>query len=196
MKPKALKNYVILHRLNEQSDTSIFADPTLVETRWCEVADVGPGLANLNEELVPVNMAPNDIVYFMNKGIHDVDLNLYGVESKFSVASELDGLCKLVDSDPDLPVIQPLGDWVEVERISHNTLLKIPDKATVSNIGIVRSVGPGLKSMLGGNIPIQIKVGDKVVFNPFNTVLVNFYHLGKDSKTILVSEGNIMAVLN
>ncbi|MEY4747163.1 MAG: hypothetical protein RLZZ416_212 [Candidatus Parcubacteria bacterium] len=93
--------------------------------------------------------------------------------------------------------IQPLADRVLVKR--EETVEKspagiiIPDTASKekSKTGTVLAIGPGKMSKEGKLIPVQVKVGSKVIFNAGWDNEVGH----KDENLFLVEESAILAVI-
>jgi chaperonin GroES len=94
--------------------------------------------------------------------------------------------------------LHPLGDKVVVKRFEAETKttggILLPDTAKDKpQRGEVISVGPGKLSKTGDRTPLQVKVGDKVLFTAWAG---NEY---KESSTgdeyLIMSEDEILAVL-
>ena len=95
--------------------------------------------------------------------------------------------------------IKPLGNRVLIEMMDEK------EKKTKSGIyipetvdkekpdqGTVQAVGPGKKDDNGKIIPMQVKVGDKVVFSKYSPDEIKI----EGKKYFVVSEDNILAVIN
>lgn len=92
--------------------------------------------------------------------------------------------------------IRPLHDRVVVRRIEAETTtaggIVIPDSATEKpQQGEVLAVGPGKKLESGSIQPIDLKVGDKVIFGQYagNTIKVGAEEL------LIMSESDIYGVM-
>lgn len=92
--------------------------------------------------------------------------------------------------------IRPLHDRVIVKRIEKERQtasgIVIPDSAAEKpEQGEVTAVGPGKRTSDGTILPMQIKVGDKVLFGKYagQTVKVN------DEEVLVLREDDILAVI-
>jgi chaperonin GroES len=92
--------------------------------------------------------------------------------------------------------LRPLNDRVVVRRVDSQTVTKggivIPDAAAEkADQGSVVAVGPGKRNNEGTLIPIDVAVGDKVLFGKFSGQTVKV-----DSEELLVlKEEDILAVV-
>ncbi|MDR2583388.1 MAG: co-chaperone GroES [Fibromonadaceae bacterium] len=92
--------------------------------------------------------------------------------------------------------IKPLADRVLIEPVEAETKtqagLYIPDNAKEKPMqGVVKAVGAGRKSDKGETIPMEIKVGDKVLYGKYSGTEVSL-----DGKNYLIAkENDILAVL-
>lgn len=92
--------------------------------------------------------------------------------------------------------IQPLADYVvaQQEEASNKTAsgLYIPDSATEKpKIATVLAVGPGRVGDDNERIPLEVKVGDRIVYGGYSNTEIK--HDGKDY--LLVKEENIFAII-
>jgi chaperonin GroES len=92
---------------------------------------------------------------------------------------------------------RPLHDRVVVKRIDADTKTKggiiIPDSAKEKpQEGQVVSVGPGGRDEAGKLIPIDIKVGDKVLFGKWSGTEIKL----DGEELLIMKESDIMGVLN
>ena len=93
--------------------------------------------------------------------------------------------------------LRPLHDRVVVKRLAQETKtasgIVIPDTAAEKpDQGEVLAVGPGKKNDEGKVFPVDLKVGDKVLFGKYSGTTVKV-----DGEDILVMrEEDIMAVVN
>ena len=92
--------------------------------------------------------------------------------------------------------IRPLQDRVVVKRKEEETKsaggIVLPGSAAEKpSQGVVVAVGPGRILENGGNRPIDLKVGDTVIFGKYasNTVKVG------EEELLILSEGEIFGVL-
>ncbi len=92
---------------------------------------------------------------------------------------------------------RPLHDRVVVKRIDAETKTKggiiIPDSAKEKpQEGEVIGVGPGGRDEAGKLIPIDIKVGDKVLFGKWSGTEIKL----DGEELLIMKESDIMGVLN
>jgi chaperonin GroES len=92
---------------------------------------------------------------------------------------------------------RPLHDRVVVKRITADEKTKggiiIPDSAKEKpSEGQVVSVGPGGRDDAGKLIPIDIKVGDKVLFGKWSGTEIKL----DGEELLIMKESDIMGVLN
>jgi chaperonin GroES len=92
--------------------------------------------------------------------------------------------------------LQPLGDRVVVEREESETMtaggIVLPDTAKDKPTrGTVISVGDGKLNKSGARVPLQVKVGDRVLFTSYAG---EQFKLG-DRELLLMHEEDILAVL-
>ncbi len=92
--------------------------------------------------------------------------------------------------------VRPLADRVLVKRIEEEEVKKggiiIPDTAKEKpQKGEVVAVGPGRLDEKGQRIPMEVKVGDKVLFSKYagNEVKID------DEEYLIMREDEILAVL-
>lgn len=93
--------------------------------------------------------------------------------------------------------IQPLGDRVVVERetAAEKTAggIVLPDTAKDKpQQGLVLAVGEGRVTKDGSRKPLQVKVGDKVIFTSYAG---DEFKLDADKKVLLMREDDILAVV-
>ena len=93
--------------------------------------------------------------------------------------------------------LTPLGNNVIVkpgsaEQVSKGGLI-IPDTAKEKpQEGEIIAVGPGKKTKAGDLLPMEVKVGDKIIFAKYGGSEIKF----GDEKYILMSENDILAVIS
>jgi chaperonin GroES len=92
--------------------------------------------------------------------------------------------------------LQPLGERVVVEREEAETKtaggIVLPDSAKDKPTrGVIVSVGDGRLLEDGSRAPLQVKVGDRVLFSSYSG---QEFKLG-DEQYILMSEDEILAVI-
>ncbi len=93
--------------------------------------------------------------------------------------------------------ITPLQDRVVIRRLDENTKtaggIIIPDTAKEKpSEGIVEAVGPGMTNPEGKVIPMNVKVGDKVLFGKWSGTEIKVN--GEDR--LIVKEPEILAVIS
>jgi len=92
--------------------------------------------------------------------------------------------------------IKPLADRVVVKRIEEEEVKKgniiIPDTAKEKpQKGEVVAVGPGRVDEKGNRIPMEVKVGDKVIFSKYAGSEVKI----DDEEFLVMREDDILAVI-
>ena len=92
--------------------------------------------------------------------------------------------------------IRPLHDRVLVKRLEENTKtaggIIIPDTAKEKpSEGIVEAVGDGYRSEIGQVIPLNVKVGDKVLFGKWSGTEVKV----DGEVRLIIKEAEILAVV-
>lgn len=93
--------------------------------------------------------------------------------------------------------ITPLQDRVVIRRLDENTKtaggIIIPDTAKEKpSEGIVEAVGPGMTNPEGKVVPMNVKVGDKVLFGKWSGTEIKVN--GEDR--LIVKEPEILAVIS
>ncbi len=92
--------------------------------------------------------------------------------------------------------IRPLADRVVVKRIEEEEVKKgniiIPDTAKEKpQKGEVVAVGPGRVDEKGNRVPMEVKVGDKVIFSKYAGSEVKI----DDEEFLVMREDDILAVI-
>ena len=92
--------------------------------------------------------------------------------------------------------IRPLHDRVIVKRAAEERTtasgIVIPDSATEKpDQGVVQAVGNGKKDDNGKAIPLDVKVGDKVLFGTYAGATVKV----QGEELLIMKESDILAVL-
>ncbi len=92
--------------------------------------------------------------------------------------------------------IRPLADRVVVKRIEEEEVKKgniiIPDTAKEKpQKGEVVAVGPGRVDEKGNRVPMEVKVGDKVIFSKYAGSEVKI----DDEEYLVMREDDILAVI-
>ncbi len=93
--------------------------------------------------------------------------------------------------------LRPLGDRVWVEPIEHEEMtssgIVLPETAKEKPMeGKVLAVGPGARKENGERAPLDVKVGDRVLFAKYAGT--EFKHNG--SKYLIMRESDLLAVLD
>jgi len=93
--------------------------------------------------------------------------------------------------------IKPLSDYILIEPITMEEKTKsgilLPDTAEKerSEQGRVIAVGPGRKTAAGKIIPIDVKVGDKVLFNKYGPNEIKV----EDKEYLITKQDDILAIV-
>jgi len=92
--------------------------------------------------------------------------------------------------------LKPLADWVVAEQEEAVTKtasgLYLPDKATEKpKIAKVVAVGPGKVGDDNKLIPVNLKIGDRIVYKSYSTTEVKV----NDKEYILVKEEDVLATV-
>lgn len=103
---------------------------------------------------------------------------------------------KLVMPQSTIGVV-PLGDRVIVEPMGKEKMLAsgiiIPDTADKErpDQGVVVAVGPGKRNETGHLWPVNVKVGDKVIFSKYGPDEIKI----GDKEYYVIAESNILAII-
>ena len=94
--------------------------------------------------------------------------------------------------------LQPLGDRVVIERESSESKtsggIVLPDAARDKPArGTIKAVGDGKLNKDGKRTPLQVKVGDRVLFSSYAGDVVPFSQ--NDNDLLLMREDDILAIL-
>lgn len=197
---KAINNYCIVEVINPPTELKkgliTLPGQIHVTPRWAKVLSVGEGVVDGLGHIQKPDVDNNDLVYIMAHGQYSIHKNASDESDNLAAASVLDILVKL--KDMNTLKIQPLGNYVEIEKIEFedDSLIELPDSRKVpTNMGRVISVGPGWVGPMGTNVEMQIKVGDKVVYNPLRTMVIDFTTIGQDEKKFIIQHGDIIGVI-
>jgi chaperonin GroES len=202
MNIKAINNYCLIEVIQPADEVTkgviVMPGTTNITPRWSKVLSAGEGVYDGHGILRKPDVAPGDIVYVMAHGQFSIHKNANHDTENLAATSVLDILVKLEDMES--LKIQPLGSYVEIEKIEIDQVsengIELPDsRKTPTNVGRVTSVGVGWTGPNGEPIPMQVKVGDKVVYAPLRTMVVDFTTLGKDEKKFLIQHGDIIGVV-
>jgi len=91
--------------------------------------------------------------------------------------------------------IRPLGNRVLIQRSKAPTTkggILLPDSAQEKpKEGVVTAVGPGKVDDKGNKEPMNLKVGDRVLFSSYSGTEVKF----DDEEMLILSEDDVLGVL-
>lgn len=92
--------------------------------------------------------------------------------------------------------LQPLADWVVAQQEEAVTKtasgLYLPDKAAEKpKVAKVIAIGPGRVSKDNKRVPMDVKVGDRIVYKSYSTTDVKI----DNQEYVLVKEEDIIATL-
>lgn len=191
-----LNNYLSLEMIETEEGAVLLPDNAKKEGRWAKVLATGPGVPDMKGGLVTSLLAPGDTAYVMAHGREIAHLREAGFEKDVSTASELDVMCTAEISEEKgekKVILRPLGMYIEIEKVeAPEKDILVPDsKAVPSSVGIVKSLGYGWKDIFGNTIDHQVKVGDKVIFDPYRALVLDMEPLGLNEKRYLVLHGDI-----
>lgn len=98
----------------------------------------------------------------------------------------------------DKTKIKPLGNRVLIQRSKAQTSkggILLPDSAQEKpKEGVVVAAGPGKADENGKVEPLNVKVGDRVLFSSYSGTEVK--HLSGDDEFLIMSEDDILGILN
>jgi chaperonin GroES len=92
---------------------------------------------------------------------------------------------------PEDVVIIKIEKKTEPEKTASGLLIVQSELDQPKNIGIVYAVGEGRQLKSGVRIPMEVKVGDKIMFNPNGTI--KFKHEGDEYMSLF--SVSILAIL-
>lgn len=94
--------------------------------------------------------------------------------------------------------LKPLGNRVVIKRSSHSVSkggILLPETAQEKpKTGEIIAVGPGKTLENGQLVPMQVKVGDKVLFSTYAGSSVNVQDQS-DDEILVMSEDDILAII-
>lgn len=95
-------------------------------------------------------------------------------------------------------MIKPLGNRVLVQRAKAQTTkggILLPDTAQEKpKEGIVVAVGPGKTDESGKTEPMELKVGDRVLFSSYSGTEVK--NLAEEEEYLVMSQDDILGILS
>ncbi|MBM3135215.1 MAG: co-chaperone GroES [Chloroflexi bacterium] len=99
-----------------------------------------------------------------------------------------------------MATIKPMGDRVVVKAVPREEITKsglvIPDTAKEKpQMGEVMAVGPGRLTDEGKRLPMDVKVGDKVLFARYAGTDVPKQVVGGEEEWIVLKESDILAIM-
>jgi chaperonin GroES len=97
----------------------------------------------------------------------------------------------MIKAPEDIIIIKIEKKTSEPEKSASGLLIIQNEVDEPKNIGVAFAVGEGRQLKSGVRIPMDVKVGDKIMFNPNNTV--KFKHDGEDY--ISLFSASVLAIL-
>lgn len=97
----------------------------------------------------------------------------------------------MIKAPEDIIIIKIEKKSTEPEQSSSGLFIIQNEFEQPKNIGVAFAVGEGRQLKSGVRIPMDVKVGDKIMFNPNNTV--KFKHDGEDY--ISLFSASVLAIL-
>jgi len=92
---------------------------------------------------------------------------------------------------PEDIIIIKVEKKTEPEKTSSGLLISVGPSEEPKNIGIAFAVGEGRQLKSGVRVPMDVKVGDKIMFNPNN--VMKFKHDGDDYLSLY--SASVLAIL-
>ena len=92
---------------------------------------------------------------------------------------------------PEDIIIIKVEKKTEPEKTASGLLLSVGPSEEPKNIGIAFAVGEGRQLKSGVRVPMDVKVGDKIMFNPNN--VMKFKHDGDDYLSLY--SASVLAIL-
>jgi chaperonin GroES len=97
----------------------------------------------------------------------------------------------MLKAPEDIIIIKIEKKSSEPEKSSSGLFIVQSELDQPKNIGIAFAVGEGRQLKSGVRVPMDVKVGDKIMFNPNNTV--KFKHEGEDYMSLF--SASVLAIL-
>lgn len=97
----------------------------------------------------------------------------------------------MIKAPEDIIIIKIEKKSTEPEQSSSGLFIIQNELEQPKNIGIAFAVGEGRQLKSGVRVPMDVKVGDKIMFNPNNTV--KFKHDGEDYMSLF--SASVLAIL-
>lgn len=97
----------------------------------------------------------------------------------------------MIKAPEDVIIIKLEKKSTEPEKNASGLLIIQSETDKPKNIGVAFAVGEGRQLRSGVRIPMDVKVGDKIMFNPNNTV--KFKHDGDDYLSVF--SASVLAIL-
>jgi chaperonin GroES len=97
----------------------------------------------------------------------------------------------MIKAPEDIIIIKIEKKSTEPEQSSSGLFIVQNEFEQPKNIGVAFAVGEGRQLKSGVRVPMDVKVGDRIMFNPNNTV--KFKHDGEDYMSVF--SGNVLAIL-
>ena len=97
----------------------------------------------------------------------------------------------MIKAPEDIIIIKMEKKNAEPEKSASGLLIIQNEVEQPKNIGVAFAVGEGRQLKSGVRVPMDVKVGDKIMFNPNN--VVKFKHEGEDY--ISLFSASVLAIL-
>jgi len=97
----------------------------------------------------------------------------------------------MIKAPEDIIIIKIEKKSTEPEQSSSGLFIIQNEFEQPKNIGVAFAVGEGRQLKSGVRVPMDVKVGDKIMFNPNNTV--KFKHDGEDYMSLF--SASVLAIL-
>jgi co-chaperonin GroES (HSP10) len=196
-------NYVLIKLIkpkNEKASGLYMPDKAMDLPQWGWVLDVGEGLSDNYGNAYKPYLEPGELVYFMKHAPEKIDYSDKGLPEDLYVIGEGDVYIKMAASSDE--TIIPLGNYVNVEPMEESVQkvspggIVLPDQVIERPTkGIVKSVGPGQRTIGGKYYSPRVSPGDIVRYRPHSTFTIKFEGAGINKKdTYLVAYGDIVAI--
>src|SRR5207248_351103 len=174
MKFRPLHDRVVIERIDAEAKTAggiIIPDTAQEKPQQGKVIAVGPGGRDESGKLIPIDVRVGDRILFGKWS---------GTEVK------IDDVEYLIMKESDI-----MGVLVEAEAKTAGGII-IPDTAQEKpQQGKVIAVGPGGRDESGKLIPIDVRVGDRILFGKWSGTEVKI----DDVEYLIMKESDIMGVL-
>lgn len=186
---KAKHNFLLLDRIDNKPK-NVIQNPNAVDSRWYKINAAGPGMFSSQSKRITLDVNEGDTVYMANHGVKsfiskDSNKVIYGA-SALDVVGQWDG-----------ETFHPRGNYVRIKLLKLNHDIKYTeDNLNLDWWAEVLEVGPGLKNEQNEYLPIELEVGETIMFIPFRMMKINYEHLGINKEPeFLVDYSEIVGTL-